>query len=162
MLYTNNMEHYESLILHWVNRLSFLSRRELSERFKQAGHKISPEEWAVLLMLWQEDGQGPGSISARSLRDATTVTRLIDAMVRKSLVERRESRSDRRRSEIWLTETGRGLQSVLPSLARPLIDTASDGISALDHETALRVLQQMAANLVGTTATQGEENARSV
>jgi len=147
VLYTGKMFDPDPIPLYWVNRLSFLARRELADRFRAAGHRISPEEWAVLVMLWQQDGQGPGDISARSLRDATTVTRLVDGMVRKGLVERREGRRDRRRSEIWLTDQGRQLADVLPPIAGPLIAQAMQGLSQEETELALKVLQRMVENL---------------
>ncbi len=156
IMYIADMFDPADIALHWVNRLSFLSRRALMDVFHQAGHKISAEEWAVLLMLWKSDGQGPGEISAQSMRDATTVTRLVDGMVRKGVVTRRESKKDRRRSEIWLTEMGRALQPELIALAMPVIGISLTGISASDMEVALRVLKQMTQNLQEAADKPGE------
>lgn len=144
------MIDFESLPLYWVNRLSALSRRELGQRFKAGGHDISPEEWAILVLLWRKDGQNPGEMSARTVRDPTTMTRLIDAMVRKGIVDRRADTDDRRRSNICLTNKGRELEPTLIALAAPMINAAMAGISQNDAETTVRVLSKMVANMAAT------------
>ncbi len=144
------MLNFETLPLYWVNRLSAISRRELGLRFKAAGHDVSPEEWAILLLLWREDSQNPGEMSARTVRDPTTMTRLIDGMVRKGFVERRADTSDRRRSNICLTQMGRGLEPALISLAKPMIESGMAGISEEDLKTTVQVLAKMVANMGAT------------
>lgn len=144
------MLNFETLPLYWVNRLSAMSRRELGLRFKAAGHDVSPEEWAILLLLWREDSQNPGEMSARTVRDPTTMTRLIDGMVRKGFVERRADTSDRRRSNICLTQMGRGLEPALIGLAKPMIEVGMAGISEEDLKTTVQVLTKMVANMGAT------------
>lgn len=141
------MIDFETLPLYWVNRLSAMSRRELGQRFKSAGYDVSPEEWAILLLLWRQDSQNPGVMSARTVRDPTTMTRLIDGMVRKEFVERRADTSDRRRSNICLTDMGRSLEQVLTDLARPMIEAGMAGVSENDFDTTVRVLKKMVANM---------------
>ena len=141
------MFDFEEMPIHWVNRLSALSRRELGQRFKAAGHYVSPEEWAILLLLWRQDCQSPGNMSTRTVRDPTTMTRLIDTMVRKDLVKRRADNSDRRRSLVCLTILGQGLEPVLIAIAGPMIELSLAGVSRQDAATTLKVLRKMAENL---------------
>jgi len=101
----------------------------------------------VLLLLWREDRQAPGKMAERTVRDATTMTRLIDGMVKKRMVVRCPDASDRRRLLICLTEKGRGLQPILVELARPLIEQSMAGISAEDAATTQRVLAKMMQNI---------------
>ncbi|MFV2038111.1 MAG: MarR family winged helix-turn-helix transcriptional regulator [Paracoccaceae bacterium] len=141
------MFDFENLPLYWANRLSALARRELAMRFRAAGHDVSAEEWAILMLLWREDGQNPGEMSARTVRDPTTMTRLVDSMVRKGVVTRQADENDRRRSRICLTQMGRELQAILVPLAMPMINDAMRGISQADGEVAVRVLSRMTQNL---------------
>ena len=145
------MLDFESLPLYWVNRLSAAARRDLRNRFKAAGRDVSPEEWAVLNLLWRKDRQPSGKMADRTVRDATTMTRLVDGMVKKGMVMRRPDAGDRRRLLICLTEKGRGLQPILVELARPLIEQSMAGISAQDAAIAHRVLAKMTENIVGGT-----------
>ncbi|MEE9428368.1 MAG: MarR family transcriptional regulator [Paracoccaceae bacterium] len=150
------MFDFEKIPIHWVNRLSVLSRRELGQRFKTAGYNISPEEWAILLLLWREDCQSPGIMSARTVRDPTTMTRLIDTMVRKDLVKRRADKSDRRRSFVCLTTNGQGLEPVLIAIAGPMIEISLTGVSQQEAATTLKVLRKMAENLQLATKKRGK------
>ena len=45
----------EKQLQYWINRLGFVLRRDLQDRFRAAGIKMGAEEWAVLLLLWQEE-----------------------------------------------------------------------------------------------------------
>lgn len=144
------MFDYEEIPLHWVNRLSFLVRKELGQHFRAQGHDISPEEWAVLLILWKKGGQTPGALADVTFRDRTTITRLIDGMVKKNLVARREDPKDRRRSLVDLTTHAADLENILVPMARNVIARAMPGVSPQDLEITVRTLRQMTENLAGT------------
>jgi DNA-binding MarR family transcriptional regulator len=138
----------EKQIQHWVNRLGFVLRRDLQDRFRAAGIKMGAEEWAVLLLLWQEDGQTPGALALRSVKDQTTLTRLLDGMERKGLVNRTPDMNDRRRVRVNLTAKGQGMQATLVPLAARLIEQSQRGISVEDLQITRRVLRQMTDNLL--------------
>ncbi len=138
---------YTDLPFFWVNRVSFALRKELSRRFTDAGHAVGPEEWAVLLVLWSKGPQTPSTLSEQTIRDRTTVTRLIDGMVRKGLVARSENPTDRRRTDISLTPTGEALEADLVPLAIELIGRVSAGIAPQDLETTRQTLRALSENL---------------
>ena len=141
------MFDYEEIPLHWVNRLGFLTRKKLSALFDKAGHSVGPEEWAILLVLWQKGPQSPSALADVTFKDRTTVTRLIDAMVRKKLVTRTEDPLDRRRSVVTLSALGSNLEAKLVPTAQKLIKQALHGISPADIEITTRTLRIMTENL---------------
>lgn len=138
----------ENQLQYWINRLGFVLRRDLQDRFRKNGINISAEEWAVLLLLWQEDGQTPGALAHRSVKDQTTMTRLLDGMVRKALITRTPDAEDRRRVRLNLTADGVGMQAALVPIAAGLIEQSQRGISTEDMQTTRRVLRQMTENLL--------------
>ncbi|SDX64461.1 MarR family winged helix-turn-helix transcriptional regulator [Roseicitreum antarcticum] len=142
------MFNYEKIPLHWVNRLGFVLRKELSAVFREAGHPVSPEEWAILLVLWKQSPQTPGALADVTTKDRTTITRLIDAMVRKNLVSRSEDPDDRRRSVVAVSAHGVAMQEDLVRLAQGLINRALTDIPADDIETTTRTLRAMTENLL--------------
>jgi DNA-binding MarR family transcriptional regulator len=142
------MFDYEKITFHWVNRLSFLTRKDLSAMFRKANHAISPEEWAILLVLWEKGPQSPGTLADVTIKDRTTVTRLIDAMVRKGLVGRNEDADDRRRSVVSVSARGAALKSDLVPIAQSLIAKSLVGIPPEDIETTTRTLRAMTENLL--------------
>ena len=139
---------FETVLLFWVNRLSFLSRKELQRRFAVAGHKIAAEEWAALLMLWQQDGLSPSELSDATTRDRTTTTRQIDRLVKKELVTRNGNREDGRRVEIKLTRRGRHMKKILVPIAMDFISDATDGIKAKDIDVTMKTLKAISARIL--------------
>lgn len=142
--------HAEDQIQHWVNRLGFVLRRDLQDRFKRADVRLGAEEWAVLLLLWQDDGQTPGELAQRTVKDQTTMTRLLDGLVRKNLVDRMRDEADRRKIRVRLTPKGNVMQGQLVPIAADLIKAGEAGISVEDIETTRRVLRKMTENLLET------------
>lgn len=138
---------YTELPFFWINRLSFALRKELVQRFNAAGHSVSAEEWAVLLVLWSRGPQTPGALSDATIRDPTTVTRLIDRMVKKGFVVRSENPADRRRSDISVTPAGARLEEELVPIAFELIGQLSEGVPPEDLETVRRTLRRLQENL---------------
>lgn len=148
------MFNHEDIVLHWINRIGFLSRSELAARFRAAGHSISAEEWALLLMLWAKGSRSPSELAQETVKDRTTVTRLIDAMVRKGLVTRSEDLADRRRSIITLSRHGEDLKHRLIPIAQGFIAEAVADVPAGDLETTLRTLRKITETL---TARAGQD-----
>lgn len=146
------MIDYEKIPLHWVNRLSFLSRKTLSQKFEDNGLFISTEEWAILLILWSKGEQTPSALADVTFRDRTTITRLIDQMVKKGIVKRNHDDKDRRRVLIMVSEKGRNLEQELVPIAREMIGIALKGLSPQDIETTINTLKHMTDNLLDVEA----------
>lgn len=142
------MIDYEKIPLHWVNRLSFLTRKTLSQSFEEEGLFVSAEEWAILLILWNKGEQTPSALADMTFRDRTTITRLIDQMVKKQFVLREHDEKDRRRVLIKASEKGHALKDELIPTAKSMIDTATRGISPQDIETTVKTLSLMTNNLL--------------
>lgn len=138
---------FETLPQHWVNRLSFLLRKSLADGFRAAGANVTAEEWAVLLMLWQQDNRNPGELADLTIRDRTTMTRLLDGMERKGLISRATDPKDRRRMIVTLTDRGREMQVILVPIAKDLIADCNDDIPPKDIEITMKTLRQMSENI---------------
>jgi len=141
------MMDFEQISLHWVNRLSFVVRRELADRFQASGHNIGAEEWAVLLLLWRKDGLAPSEIADATVRDRTTITRFLDGMERKGLLTRKTDPNDRRRSQVVLSGKGRAMEAALVPIAQQLISEAHDGLSDDEQQQLVVLMRKMSQNL---------------
>lgn len=148
---------YTDLPFYWINRLSFLSRKELSQRFDDAGHSISQEEWALLLVLWRKGSQAPSALSEEIIKDRTTVTRLIDGLVKKGFAIRSENPMDRRRSDISLTPAGSELKSKLLLMEMEIIEQATAGVPPEDIEITMRTLRLFTENLMSSNTQHADE-----
>ncbi len=132
---------------YWVNHLGFLIRKQLVEAFQHSGHKVSAEEWAVLLILQGNDGLAASQLSDQTLRDKTTISRLIDKMEAKGFVERIKDANDRRILRLHLSRHGRETFEQLAPLAQALIARSIEMIDPDALATTVLTLSRMAENL---------------
>ena len=115
--------------------------------FSAHGLELTPEQWIVLVRLWQEDGQTQSKLSESTLRDRPTMSRIIDTMEKGGLVQRQPDQNDARSNLIKLTRAGKALQPKLVPLAQKLVAQLEQGIPARDLELTHRTLSRMLANL---------------
>lgn len=140
------MKHMIDTPHHWINRLGFALRKELVQRFHDAGYKASAEEWGALLTLSQ--GQcTPSDLSDLSLRDRTTVTRLVDRLVAKGWVLRNPDPQDRRRLLLGLSPEGQAVFGQMAKVAERLVADSTAGIPEVEQALAVTVMQKIYANL---------------
>jgi DNA-binding MarR family transcriptional regulator len=139
---------HESAIGYVISRSCHIMRKAFHSTFGRAGHEITPEEWGLLNRLWERDGQRQAELADATIRDRTTVTRLLDGMVNKGLVRRETDPDDRRAVQTWLTPEGRALRRELIPLTEELLHRALDGIAKRDLEITIATLRRVQANLL--------------
>lgn len=69
-------------------KVSAAINRKLSRNFRQNGLEITPEQWTVLIFLWEKDGVTQQELCNATFKDKPSMTRLIDNMERQHLVVR--------------------------------------------------------------------------
>jgi len=143
---------HESAIGYVIGRSCHIMRKAFRTTFGRAGHEITPEEWGLLNRLWERDGQRQAELADATIRDRTTVTRLLDGMVEKGLVRRETDPDDRRAVQTWLTPEGRALRRELIPLTEDLLRRALQSIPKRDLATTVKTLRRMQANLVDEEA----------
>jgi len=107
--------------------ISFLVGKAAQQMSRRARDKLSvwgvtPSQYAVLRVLWEQDGQPGAVIGARLVIDSATITGLIDRLEAAGLLDRRADGGDRRVHRLFLTGRGRALQAPL--------DAAMDQLNA--------------------------------
>jgi DNA-binding MarR family transcriptional regulator len=133
----------------WIHRVYQASRNEMFRAFREQGEDITPEQWAVLIRLWEHDGRTQSELSDATFRDAPTMSRIVDVMADRGLLERRASEQDGRVRVVWLTRRGRELKPKLVPVAKRLVEQMVEGIEQSDLVTTRAALRRMFTNLVG-------------
>ncbi len=76
---------------------------------------ITVDQWVIIKILNDEDGISQFEIAKRSFKDAPTVTRILDLLGRKKLIQRIPGKLDRRKFEVHLTALGKSkVKEILP------------------------------------------------
>ena len=122
-------------------------RQEMYRRFAARGIDMTPEQWVVLVRLWERDGRSQNELSDQTLRDKHTMSRMLDGMVQRGWLERRPDPLDGRSRLVFLTRAGLELEVTAVPIARALVEDLLAGIPAKELEITLRTLRRMSANL---------------
>ena len=128
-------------------KVSAAINRKLSRNFRQGGLEITPEQWTVLIFLWEKDGVTQQELCNATFKDKPSMTRLIDNMERQHLVVRISDKNDRRTNKIHLTRTGKSLESKARKIANQTLIEALSGISVEDLKVSQDVLRAIFHNI---------------
>jgi DNA-binding MarR family transcriptional regulator len=124
----------------WLRRLS--DKVHISFERKLALHGATVSRWSVLVTLFRGEGETVGEIALYLQTDAAAVSRLVDRLQEKGLVQREEDPTSRRRVPIHLTTTGRALTPTLIELANRNDESFFEVLSAEEHTQLMSLLQR--------------------
>lgn len=127
-------------------KVSAAINRKLYRNFRQNNLEITPEQWTVLLFLWEKDGVTQQELCNATFKDKPSMTRLIDNMERMHLVVRTSDKSDRRINLIHLTQTGRELEERTRSIANRTLKEALYGLTVEELRVSQNVLRKIFTN----------------
>lgn len=117
------------------------------KEFLQHGLELTPEQWVVLVQLWEKDGQSQSALSEATWRDKPTMSRILDTMERSGLVARHVDETDARTRLVKLTRTGKALREKLVPVAKQLVARLERGIPEAELEITHRTLSRMLQNI---------------
>ena len=127
-------------------KVSAAINRKLYRNFRQYNIDITPEQWTVLLYLWEKDGVTQQELCNATFKDKPSMTRLIDNMERLNLVVRISNKMDRRTNLIHLTKRGRDLEVMSRFVANKTLKEALKGLTIEELDISQEVLRKVFTN----------------
>lgn len=128
-------------------KVSGAINRKLIANFRERGIEITPEQWTVLLFLWEKDGVTQQELCNATFKDKPNMTRLIDNMERKHWVVRISDKNDRRINLIHLTKDGRELEAAARPIANQTLMEALRGVKLEEVKFGQALLQKIFSNI---------------
>ncbi|BBH24751.1 transcriptional regulator [Paenibacillus baekrokdamisoli] len=117
----------------------------LLQRLKN--YDITPEQWAVLVRVREQEGLIQKELAARSGKDKPTTTRILDTLESKQYITKKPDKSDRRSFLIYMTEKGNTLiEQTLPIERQTLVDVTA-GFSKSEYDMLIQLLLRIGENL---------------
>jgi DNA-binding MarR family transcriptional regulator len=140
-------EAFPTDALSWLMATCSKSLRErLAERFTKAGYSVTPEQWAILGRLGQQEGLSQQALADRFHRSKVAAFQLISKLEAQGLVLRKQDPKDARSNLVYLTDEGRRVEEALVVLATENMAVALRGIDESDLEIAKTVVRQIINN----------------
>lgn len=132
---------------YWLHLAFNRLRSETVQFLNREGYDLTPEQWAVMVRLWERDLRNQTELAEATFRDKASVTRMLDALTRQGYVERQPNPRDRRAFLIALTDAGRALEDELVPKVRDFVAWAFRDIDADELARFQQTLRKLYNNL---------------
>lgn len=138
------MEQIEECLSFYLGKA--YQRVTQSAKQRLAPYGVTPTQYALLKVLWEQDEQSGAELGERLVLDSATMTGLLDRLEQAELIERKAHVTDRRVNSVVLTARGRSLQGPLD---REMDQMNQEFLGAFDPSEV-----QLLKNLLNTIAAQ--------
>jgi len=131
-----------------VNRTAFLMTEEIARRFGRHGYPLAAQDFGILFRLFKQGAMTQVEIASLMMRDKTTITRRLDGLVKKQLVERNPDPDDRRYFRVGLTSEGKVALEVMIPLVRDFQKEVLSDIPDEEKAITIRTLKHISDKLI--------------
>ena len=128
-----------------LHRAHLAMRSGLLRTLKESGFDLTIEEWVVLSALWDHGEVSQRELGERVGKDRHFVSRLLDGLEKRQLVERRGVKGDRRVNHIQLTAAGESAKAILTASLTDYLHQIFGDFTHEEYETFLRGLDKLVA-----------------
>jgi DNA-binding MarR family transcriptional regulator len=133
----------------WIGFNLRMAQESAFEAFSRRSQEIgeSPGRFATLTLIHRNPGISQTELSQASGRDKSSITPVVEDLVRRGLVERRRTDSDKRAYRLSLTPQGKKVLASLMRCARRHERVLDGIIGARDRKRFLEICRKIAAQV---------------
>jgi DNA-binding MarR family transcriptional regulator len=142
----NTSVDFENSLGPWLGKTNKLVDYYLQEALNQNGIDLSKEQMIVLKRLHDQDGLHQNDLAFLTLRDKSSLTRLLIKMEKKSFIIRKQCKEDKRANNVYLTNLGREIFLKTRPVIKQILDTMEQNISKEEKEHMIKTLQKIQFN----------------
>ncbi|WP_276388420.1 MarR family winged helix-turn-helix transcriptional regulator [Eudoraea chungangensis] len=143
----------DALVAPWIGKTSKMADCYLQESFLQNGLDLSKEQMVILKKLHEKDGLMQNELAYLTLRDKSSLARLLAKMEKKNYIFREQHRSDKRINIVYLTDTGRNVFKKTRPIIHRLKEIMEDDISQKEKDQLIATLKKIQKNFNRTLDT---------
>jgi MarR family transcriptional regulator, temperature-dependent positive regulator of motility len=152
-LYTGTMQRETQLErspLHLLHRVHQRATELFQE--KMAGIDITARQYVVLVTVAQNDGASQQDIIDNTGIDRSTVSQIMQTMIRKGLLKRKRTKEDARAYAITVTDQGRDILKASEAIVDGVNEALVAALSATRAKTFIDNLRSIIAERARTGA----------
>lgn len=131
----------------YVNILNSRIKKSFFDRLQKNGINVTPEQYLVLDILWEKQSLSQQNIADIIQKDKNSVTKIIDSLEKKNLVNRVVDKKDRRINKIELTQEGLALEKITTEVAINFMNDTVKDIDNQDLDKFVEVMRKLKDNL---------------
>lgn len=137
----------EDVILFQIEKTSKISKVYSQRDFDRMGLGITIEQWILLKIIEEYDQMSQKELAEKSLRDPASITRTLDLLSKKGLIERQAIENNRRQYNIKLTKAGKMFVDEHIQMVQKHRSKSVEGFSADELKTLESMLKRIQQNL---------------
>lgn len=141
------MQKIEDVLLFQIDLTSKVSKQYSQREFDKLGLGITVEQWVILKILSENKDLSQRDLATKSYRDPASITRTIDLLEKKTLLERQAIPNNRRRYHINLTSEGEAFIKSNMQLIKKHRALSISGLTQAEMETVSSVLEKIRGNM---------------
>ncbi len=130
-----------------LDRTNRKIKQYAQNKFKEENFDITVDQWLILKNLSLDNDQNQSQLAEVTGKDHPTLTRILDLLCKKNLVERRASVDDRRSFIIHLKELGIQKQIEWAPKVAEIRTKAWENLSEKDYADLKRILNTIYQSL---------------
>ena len=136
-------------LAHWVGFNLRMAQEVAFQAFSHLSQEIgeSPGRFATLTLIARNPGISQTELSLANGRDKSSLTPVVEDLVKRGLVERKRMDSDRRTYRLNLTPSGKKVLTMLTRCARRHERNLDRVIGERDRKRFIQILKKIAAEL---------------
>jgi DNA-binding MarR family transcriptional regulator len=136
-------------LAHWVGFNLRMAQEAAFQAFSRRSLEIgeSPGRFATLTLIARNPGISQTELSHANGRDKSSLTPVVEDLVRRGLVERKRMDSDRRTYRLNVTPAGKKILTTLTRCARRHERNLDHVIGARERKRFIRILKKIAAEI---------------
>ena len=136
-------------LAHWVGFNLRMAQEAAFQAFSRRSLEIgeSPGRFATLTLIARNPGISQTELSHANGRDKSSLTPVVEDLVRRGLVERKRMDSDRRTYRLNVTPAGKKILTTLTRCARRHERNLDHVIGARDRKRFIQILKKIAAEI---------------
>lgn len=129
-----------------MDRTLKLIKHNYLQTFRELELDITTEQWVIIDRLAEGDGISQTDLANDSFKNAPTVSRIIELLRKKGLIEKQRSDDDRRQSLIFLSKKGKRFHQRATPAVLALRKQGWHGLNDEDYAHFRRIMEQIGEN----------------
>jgi len=130
----------------YLDRTLKVIRQVYNRTFQEYNIDITTEQWMLIDLLGEKDLSSQKEIANKSFKDAPTVSRIIDLLVKKDIVERKTTAKDKRKYAIMLTEKGKVIYNKIKPKVLELRKQGWQNLDEEDYKSFVNIMDKIYEN----------------
>jgi len=137
---------FENSIGPWLGKTVKIVDYFLQESLNKVDSNLTKEQMIVLKKLYNQDGLNQNELAFLTIRNKSSLTRLLTKMESKNYITRKQSKEDKRINRVYITLLGREIFQKTKPVMGALIKRMEKNISESEKHQIIKILKKIQLN----------------